>query len=138
MGKHQQIAASSRLADACQCGRPANYLDCCGRYHAGPLALQAPDPESLMRSRYSAFVKDVRPYLIDTWHPSTRPPLIEAPEPGLSWLGLEVKNSAIQGADRGVVEFVARSKLGGRAHRLHEVSEFVCEGGRWFYLKAQG
>jgi len=40
------------------------------------------------------------------------------------------------GDDRGIVEFVARSKLGGRAHRLHEVSEFVREGGRWFYLRA--
>jgi SEC-C motif-containing protein len=99
--------------------------------------LQAPDPESLMRSRYSAFVKDVRSYLRDTWHASERPPVIEAPEPGLSWLGLEVRRSAMQGEDRGTVEFVARSKLGGRAHRLHEVSEFVREGGRWFYLKAQ-
>ena len=131
-------AASPRWADACPCGRPANYADCCGRYHAGPLALQAPDPESLMRSRYSAFAKDVRAYLLDTWHASERPPLIEAPEPGLIWLGLDVKRVAMQGEGLGIVEFVARSKLGGRAHRLHEVSEFVREGGRWFYLKAQG
>jgi SEC-C motif-containing protein len=32
-----------------------------------------------------------------------------------------------------VVEFVARSKLGGRAHRLHETSRFVRDAGRWFY-----
>jgi len=32
---------------------------------------------------------------------------------------------------------VARSKLGGRAHRLHEVSRFVREGGRWFYLTGE-
>jgi SEC-C motif-containing protein len=130
-------AASSRLTDPCPCGRPANYADCCGRYHTGPLALQAPDPESLMRSRYSAFVKDVRAYLLDTWHPLERPAHIEPPEPGLSWLGLDVKRAVMQNDDRGIVEFVARSKLGGRAHRLHEVSEFVRERGRWFYLKAQ-
>jgi SEC-C motif domain protein len=35
-----------------------------------------------------------------------------------------------------VVEFVARSKQGGRATRLHEVSRFVREGGRWYYLDA--
>ncbi len=40
-----------------------------------------------MRSRYSAFVKDLRPYLLATWHPDTRPAEIEAPEPGLQWLG---------------------------------------------------
>jgi SEC-C motif domain protein len=33
-------------------------------------------------------------------------------------------------------QFVARSKLGGRAHRLRERSRFVREGGRWLYLDA--
>lgn len=120
----------------CPCGRPAPYVACCGRYHAGPLALQAPDPESLMRSRYSAFVLDVRDYLLATWHPDTRPALIEPPEPGLQWLGLTVRRAALTGPDRGQVAFVARSKLGGRAHRLEEVSDFVREDGRWYYVKA--
>lgn len=125
------------MAEACPCGLPAAYADCCGRYHAGPLALLAPDPEALMRSRYSAFVKDLRPYLLATWHPSTRPADIEPPEPGLRWLGLEVKRAELLGEDRGLVAFVARSKLGGRAHRLQETSLFVREGGHWFYLSAQ-
>jgi len=129
--------SKAALHDPCPCGRPVAYSDCCGRYHSGPLALQAPDPESLMRSRYSAFARDVRAYLLDTWHPSERPALIEPPEPGLSWLGLEVKRAAMLAPERGLVEFVARSKWGGRAHRLHEISEFVLEDGRWFYLKAQ-
>nr|HQU63386.1 YchJ family metal-binding protein [Nitrosomonas sp.] len=25
-------------------------------------------------------------------------------------------------------------KIGGRAHRLHEISRFVRENGRWFYI----
>jgi SEC-C motif-containing protein len=29
---------------------------------------------------------------------------------------------------------VARSKLAGRAHRLQELSRFVREEGRWFYV----
>ena len=90
-----------------------------------------------MRSRYSAFVKDLRTYLLDTWHPSTRPTLIEAPEPGLSWLGLDVRQAPLPVANEGTVEFVARSKWGGRAHRMHEISRFVFEDGRWFYLDAQ-
>lgn len=89
-----------------------------------------------MRSRYSAFVLDLRDYLLGTWHPRTRPPEIEAPEPGLKWLGLDVKKAALLDADRGMVEFVARSKWGGRAHRLHEISEFVREDGRWYYTRA--
>lgn len=110
---------------------------CCGAFHtafSNGQGLTAPTPEALMRSRYAAFVLDLRPYLLATWHPSTRPAMLEPPEPGLKWLGLDVKRSAMQDADHGTVEFVARSKLGGRAHRLHEVSRFVREGGVWFYL----
>jgi len=100
------------------------------------LHLQAPDPESLMRSRYSAFVLDLRDYLLATWHADHRPAKIEPPEPGLKWLGLEVKRAALHGPDQGEVSFVARSKWGGRAHRLVERSGFVREGGRWFYTCA--
>ncbi|MDO9235333.1 MAG: YchJ family metal-binding protein [Aquabacterium sp.] len=131
------LSPSPPVAGACPCGLPAVYADCCGRYHAGPLALLAPDPQALMRSRYSAFVLDVRAYLLATWHVSERPADLDAPEPGLTWLGLEVKRTEMQGDDRGIVEFVARSKLGGRAHRLHEISVFVREGRHWYYLRAQ-
>jgi SEC-C motif-containing protein len=86
-----------------------------------------------MRSRYSAFVLDERDYLLDTWHSSTRPAALAAPEPGLRWLGLSVRRHA-QNGDEGTVEFVARSKLAGRASRLHEVSRFVREAGRWYYV----
>ncbi|MEN9631479.1 MAG: hypothetical protein RJA10_4707 [Pseudomonadota bacterium] len=87
-----------------------------------------------MRSRYSAHVLDARDYLLATWHPSKRPAELAPMEPGLRWLGLEVKRCADSDADHATVEFVARSKLGGRAHRLHELSRFVREGGRWYYL----
>jgi SEC-C motif-containing protein len=50
------------------------------------------------------------------------------------WLGLEVRRHAMLDADHAVVEFVARSKLGGRAVRMHETSRFVHENGRWWYV----
>ena len=87
-----------------------------------------------MRSRYSAFVLDRLDYLLATWHPSTRPGKLAANEPGLRWLGLEVRAHRPLDADHAEVEFIARSKLGGRAHRLHERSRFVREQGRWFYV----
>ena len=87
-----------------------------------------------MRSRYSAYVLGLTDYLLATWHPTTRPAALTPDEAGLKWLGLDVRRCAMQDADHGTVEFVARSKLGGRAHRLHETSRFVREGGRWFYL----
>ena len=120
----------------CPCGAlPARpHADCCGRFHAGPLHLLAPTAEALMRSRYSAYVLALTDYLRDTWHPSTRPAAIEPNPAGLKWLGLEVRRHTPQDADHATVEFVARSKLGGRAQRLHETSRFVREDGRWYYV----
>lgn len=86
-----------------------------------------------MRSRYSAYVMGLHDYLWQTWHPSQRPETLAPPEAGLRWLGLEVRKHLADG-DSATVEFVARSKLGGRAQRLHETSRFVREGGRWYYV----
>jgi len=121
----------------CPCGTELPYADCCGRYHAGPLHLQAPDAPALMRSRYSAFVHALHDYLLATWHPSTRPATLEPNPPGLRWLGLELRRCERQDAHHARVEFVARSKLGGKARRLHETSRFVHEGGRWFYVDGE-
>ena len=87
-----------------------------------------------MRSRYSAYVKGLRDYVLSTWHPSTRPAEVPADPPGLRWLGLELRHHQQQDADHATVEFIARNKLGGRAERLHETSRFVREAGRWYYL----
>ncbi|MFZ9677323.1 MAG: YchJ family protein [Quisquiliibacterium sp.] len=120
----------------CPCGSALAYADCCGRYHAGPQHLLAPSAEALMRSRYSAFVLGLHDYLLQTWHPSTRPQSLAPDPPGHRWLGLQVRGYRQLDAEHASVEFVARSKLGGRAHRLHERSRFVREQDRWFYLDA--
>jgi len=114
----------------CPCGG-ADYALCCGRYHGG---IPAPDAASLMRSRYSAYVLRLEEYLLATWHPTTRPATLDLAADDAKWLGLEVKNHSEESADRATVEFVARYKVGGRAHRLHEISRFVREEGRWFYV----
>jgi len=124
------------MATPCPCGRSAAKgqalsLDaCCGPYHAGQAA---PDAESLMRSRYSAFVLGDVPYLLRTWHSSQRPATLEL-EAGAKWLGLEIKQHRITGEDTAEVEFVARFRVGGKAVRQHERSRFVREDGRWFYV----
>ena len=66
----------------------------------------------------------------------TRPKVLEM-EPATRWLGLQVKQHVVTGADTSEVEFVARYRIGGgSAVRLHEHSRFVWEQGRWFYLDA--
>ena len=87
-----------------------------------------------MRSRYSAFVLDELAYVLATWHTRTRPESLTPNPAGLKWLGLEVRRHTPIDVDHATVEFVARHKLGGRAERLHEISRFVREEGRWFYV----
>jgi SEC-C motif-containing protein len=121
-----------REVSLCPCKSRQSYAMCCLPFHQ--VKAKPETAEQLMRSRYSAFVKELAEYLRLTWHPSTRP--LDPPrfEPSLRWLGREVKRHQCIDDNHAVVEFVARSKLGGRAHRLHETSRFVREGGRWFYV----
>lgn len=91
-----------------------------------------------MRSRYTAYVLDEVDYLLQTWHPDTRPALLEPNEPGTRWLGLDVRRHVRVDADHEIVEFVARVRVNGRASRIHETSRFVRENGRWLYVDAKG
>ena len=123
----------------CPCGRtdararPMTYAACCGRYLDHWDEQPAPDAESLMRSRYSAFVLQRADYLLATWHAPQRPPSVDF-DAGARWLGLEMRAARATGDDTAEVEFVARHRIAGRAVRLHERSRFVREGGRWFYV----
>jgi len=90
-----------------------------------------------MRSRYSAYVLRLEPYLLATWHASTRPASLDLADDTARWLGLEIRRHDVTGTDRAVVEFVARYRIAGRAQRLHEISRFVREDGRWFYVDGE-
>ncbi len=121
---------------ACPCGSNKPYAECCARCVEGHEA--APTAEVLMRSRYTAYTRLAEDYLLATWHPSTRPPSLGlAEEAPTKWIGLEVKRHEQQDAGHAIVEFVARYKVNGRAHRLHEVSRFVREEGQWFYVDGE-
>jgi SEC-C motif-containing protein len=117
----------------CPCGAGSAYSACCGQYLS-----QSAIPhhaEALMRSRYTAYTLEHDEYLLATWHPSTRPATLDfLSEPRRKWLGLTVKRHEQSPPSQAIVEFVAHFKIGGRAHRLHEISRFVCENGRWLYV----
>jgi SEC-C motif-containing protein len=87
-----------------------------------------------MRSRYSAFVLRDEPYLLATWHTTTRPPSVPF-DAGQKWLGLSIVDTRVTGDTTAEVEFIARSRVSNApAVRLHERSRFVREAGRWFYV----
>ncbi len=124
---------------ACPCGKlgaskkPPSFAVCCARYLNDFDNTPAPDAQSLMRSRYSAFVLKHADYLLATWHASTRPADV-APDDSTKWLGLDVRRHTVIDADHAQVEFVARYRIAGRGARIHELSRFVLEEGRWYYL----
>lgn len=98
-----------------------------------------------MRSRYSANAllarapRDLGEYLFQTWDPATRPSLAELSEPGPQWVRLQVL--AASGGpfdDAATVEFVALYRAeDGTRQRLHELSRFRREAGRWLYIDGE-
>ena len=93
-----------------------------------------------MRSRYSAFALLDAPYLLATWHPSTRPASLEL-DPDQRWSGLRVVSASTGGgvfAPEGTVEFVATYHSPEGPAQVHEVSRFVQDAGRWVYLGPVG
>jgi SEC-C motif-containing protein len=132
MNEPIERSAGPRELSLCPCKSRETYAACCQPFHFGRAK-----PETavqLMRSRYAAFVLEREAYLLATWHPGHRPAHIEF-DSGVNWLGLEVRDYRLTGADKAEVEFVARHKPTiGPAIRLHERSRFLRDGDHWFYL----
>lgn len=125
-------AAMTAAKSTCPCGSGRPLAACCGPCLEG--TTPAASAEALMRSRYTAYVLQREDYLLATWHAESRPATLDldasAPD---RWLGLTVRQHRQQDENHATVEFIARYKIGGRAHRLHEISRFVRETGRWLY-----
>jgi SEC-C motif-containing protein len=117
----------------CPCNSNQLYQDCCEPYH---LSLGAPNAEKLMRSRYSAYVLGLEDYLLNTWHPNTRPQYLNLSNDTTKWLMLEVKRFE-PNDDQAIVEFIATYKVNGKSEKLHETSQFRKIAGRWFYVDGE-
>lgn len=124
--------SSKKALDAlCPCESGKSYKACCEPYHLG---LLAPTAEALMRSRYTAYALGLEPYLLQTWHPDTRPLTLNLSEDqAIKWLGLQVKQVTTS-ETAATVNFIARYKVSGKAERLHELSQFVRIENAWYYL----
>jgi len=120
----------------CPCGSGAAYGGCCGAIHRGERA--AATAEELMRSRYSAFAMGDATYLLESWHPATRPARLDL-DPSVRWTGLEIVATDAGGPEdvNGVVEFRAHHEQDGGAGVLHEVSRFRRHDGPWRYVRGR-
>lgn len=116
----------------CPCGLGLAYTVCCGPYHAKESFPAT--AESLMRSRYSAYVLQLVDHLVVTTHQSTRHLHDKAEIADWAkrntWQKLEICE-----VSENVVEFKAfyQNDEGQQVH--HERSTFKKEDGRWFYVK---
>lgn len=119
--------------NACPCNSGQTYFHCCKPLLAGDK--RAETAEALMRSRYSAYALNDVNYLLETWHPSTRPAEV-SPDTTLKWQDLNIVRVEAGGKDEdlGIVEFKARYLLKEKSRILHEISRFTRENDQWFYI----
>lgn len=123
----------------CPCGSGRTLDLCCGPYLAGDALPQT--AEALMRSRYSAYVRQEIRYLKETLWPKFQPDF-DALATGRwaaesHWSGLTVLETAKGGpGDReGIVLFEAKYLAGGKLHTHRELSLFRKKAGRWYYVE---
>lgn len=119
----------------CPCGTGKTYMDCCGLFISHQKIPST--PEELMRSRYTAYSLANIDYIIHTMK-SPAADHFDAEEAcewakKASWAGLDVIKTQYDD-NKGLVEFRARYSLNGNENILHELSEFICENGKWYYV----
>lgn len=118
-----------KLEQNCLCGSQKTYENCC--YPMISNQSIAESPETLMRSRYTAFCINDIPYLKKTWHPETLPNDLGNDEPN-NWIGLEIISSE-ENDNEGEVEFKAKLLFNNKLEVLHECSDFNKINGKWLY-----
>ena len=127
------------MPDPCPCGSKQDYGACCGRFHSGGALPET--AEELMRSRYSAYVRQAMDYLEETLWPAKRRHFdrkaAERWAVESAWVGLSVLKTEAggKGDTRGTVLFIARFFAGGEMHEHRELSLFRKKGGRWYYVE---
>ena len=123
----------------CPCHSGLRYAVCCGPLHSAEAS--AARPETLMRSRYSAFALGLGSYLVETLaanHPDrSRPPAELARELGRAHLTQRYMGLAIFPARPDEVLFHARIFVHGRDHSFVELSSFVREAHGWRYAAGE-
>ncbi len=119
----------------CPCGLPQSYDECCGIFIKG--TAQAPNPEALMRSRYTAYTKANIDYIIRTM----KSPASDGYDSVSSrrwaksvvWIKLDVLYVQQLSPTIATVEFCAYFYVKDEKQMIHEISTFALERERWYY-----
>lgn len=123
--------------DRCPCGSGRGFEDCCGPILGGA---PAPTAEALMRSRYTAYVRDQVDHIERTHASSANEDFDRAATEELAhsvdWLGLDILSTSdgLESDETGTVEFAVRYRQNREMTVHHELSYFGREDGRWVYV----
>lgn len=116
----------------CPCGSQQAFVHCCEPYIVGKA--HAESPETLMRSRYSAYATKHYDYILMTYASAEREAIdidsLKRHDKDCIWKRLDV--IATHDAQ---VEFRAFYLFDGVYFCMHERSYFVLEEGRWRYQR---
>jgi len=125
-------------SENCPCGNSIPYEKCCGIFIDGTKIPET--AEELMRSRYSAYSLQNDKYLLETWHPKTRPKNNPSDDDNTTWTGLEILRTeeGLKNDTNGIVEFIATCDVKVTTSHIHETSQFVHENDRWYYIDGKG
>lgn len=124
--------------EQCPCGSGEQFTSCCEEFIAGNDFPKT--AEKLMRSRYSAYVKNNIDYIVATHHERDRDELqveeIKAWAENSTWLGLTIVSTdkGQESDSEGEVEFIAHFDIGGSKQAHHELSEFKKVDGKWYFV----
>lgn len=126
------------MQKVCFCGSKNNFEACCQPYILG--VKHAPSAEALMRSRYSAYASNAFNYIFQTYAATQRAQLnlndLKHDAENTHWLKLEVL-SARQQTTTAQVKFCAYYQLQNTFYKLHELSDFCLEDGKWCYTQGE-
>ncbi len=121
----------------CPCGSGLTFSSCCLRvFNDHSLATTT---ETLMRSRYSAFVVQNSQHILASWHKTTRPKTLNFEDNPVVWLGLEIHSCQKGLADdnNGDVNFTCTYLEKGQLCKLQEASHFLKEDDLWYYVQGE-
>lgn len=96
----------------------------------------APTPETLMRSRYTAFALGDLDYIERTMLGRFNKSEAKKSLKNRVWTQLIVLNAAEEG-DKGTVQFTAFFKQNKQDMLLHEISTFKKIDGKWYYVDGE-
>lgn len=122
----------------CPCGSSKNYSLCCAVFIKGEAL--PPTPETLMRSRYTAYTQANIGYIVKTMKKKAAKNFNAQKAFSWAtkskWLGLRVIKTFMDSENpkKGFVEFIAEYNLNNKKHALHEISEFHFEKDTWYYV----